>query len=141
MVVGGQLTEVVVIRRPVVSKRTMRKMGRKSGKTMEHFENNSDTNFHGRSCSLIFRSRVGSPVSKTIPSPGSPPVLVPKPPLLPRYSLQMHTKSSRFSPGSLAKCPGSPPVLSGAPGSPLVLPRFPPGSPPVLPALYANHEN
>ena len=44
------------------------------------------TNFHGRSCSLIFRSRVGSLVSKKIP-PGSPPVLVPKPPLLPRYSL------------------------------------------------------
>ena len=42
MGVGGQLPEVVVIRRPVVSKRTMRKMGRKSGKTMEHLENNSD---------------------------------------------------------------------------------------------------
>ena len=81
------------------------------------------TNFHGRSCSLIFRSRVGSLVSKKIPSPrfspgscpkapASPPVLFvnayQKPPVLPRFSSQM------------------PPVLS-------VLPRFSPGSPPVLP--------
>ena len=35
-----------------------------------------NTNFHGRSCSLIFRSRVGSLVSKKIPPPGSPPVLL-----------------------------------------------------------------
>ena len=68
-------------------------------------------NFHGRSCSLIFRSRVGSLVSKKIPSP-------------------------RFSPGSCPTAPASPPVLfvgeyQKAPGSPLVL--FPtPGSPPLL---------
>ena len=45
-----------------------------------------NANFHGRSCSLIFRSRVGSLVSKRIPSP-------------------------RFSPGSCPKAPASPPVL------------------------------
>ena len=83
--------------------------------------NINSTNFHGRSCSLIFRSRVGSLVSKKFPPPGSPPVLVPK--------------SPRFSPGTLCKwipkAPGSPPVPPRfSPGSP---PRFSPGSPPVLP--------
>ena len=89
----------------------------------------------GRSCSLIFRSRVGSLVSKKIPSPrfspgscpkapASPPVLFAneyqKPPVLPRFSSQM------------------PPVLPRFFWAPPVLPRFPPGSPPVLPTLYAN---
>ena len=85
------------------------------------------TNFHGRSCSLIFRSRVGSLVSKKIPSPqfspgsclqapASPPVLFAneyqKPPVLPR---------------SLPKCPPRfPPRSFGRP-------RFSPGPPPVLP--------
>ena len=80
------------------------------------------TNFHGRSCSLIFRSRVGSLLSKKIPSP-------------------------RFSPGCCAKAPASPPVLfvnayhkprvlfPNAPGSAPVLPRSPPGSPPVPPPV------
>ena len=99
------------------------------------------TNFHGRSCSLIFRSRVGSIVSKKIPSPrfspgscpkapASPPVLFvneyQKPPVLPRFSSQM------------------PPVLPRFFWAPPVLPRFPrfsPGSPPVFPTLYANREN
>ena len=88
------------------------------------------TNLHGRSCSLIFRSRVGSLVSKKIPSPrfslascpkapAFPPVLFAnecqKPPVLPRFSSQM------------------PPVLPRFFWAPPVLPRFPPGSPPVLP--------
>ena len=38
MRVGGQLQYVVVIRLPVVSKRIMCEMGRKSGKTMENLE-------------------------------------------------------------------------------------------------------
>ena len=84
------------------------------------------TNFHGRSCSVIFRSRVGSLVSKKIPSPrfspgscpkapASPPVLFvneyQKPPVLLRFSSQM------------------PPVLPRFFWAPPVLPRFPPGSP------------
>ena len=87
------------------------------------------TNFHGRSCSLIFRSRIGSLVSKKIPSlrfspgscpkaPASPPVLFvneyQKPPVLPRFSSQM------------------PPVLPRFFWAPPVLPRFPPGSPHTL---------
>ena len=82
------------------------------------------TNFHGRSFSLIFRSRVGSLVSKKIPSCPKTPRFSPgtlyanayqKPPVLPRFSSQM------------------PPVLPRFFRAPPVLPRFSPGSPPVLP--------
>ena len=87
------------------------------------------TNFHRWFCSLIFRSWVGSLVSKKIPSPrfspgscpkapASPPVLYvneyQKPPVLPRFSSQM------------------PPVLPRFFWAPPVLPRFPPGSPHTL---------
>ena len=79
---------------------------------------------------MIFRSRVGSLVSKKIPcprfspgscpnAPASPPLLFvneyQKPPVLPRFSSQMP--------------PVLPPVLLGAPGSPPVPPRFSPHSP------------
>ena len=68
--------------------------------------------FLGRSCSLIFRSRVGSLVSKKIPSP-------------------------RFSPGSCPKAPASPPVLFvNEYQKPPVLPRFSSQMPPVLPRFF-----
>ena len=82
------------------------------------------TNFHGRSCSLLFRSRVGCLVSKKFPPPGScpkapasPPVLFvneyQKPPVLPRFSSQM------------------PPVLPRFFWAPPLLPRFSPHSTPT----------
>ena len=72
----------------------------------------SPTNFHGWSCSLIFRSRVGSLVSKKISSP-------------------------RFSPGSCPKAPASPPVLFvNEYQKPPVLPRFSSQMPPVLPRFF-----
>ena len=61
---------------------------------------------------MIFRSRVGSLVSKKIPSP-------------------------RFSPGSCPKAPASPPVLFvNEYQKPPVLPRFSSQMPPVLPRFF-----
>ena len=87
------------------------------------------TNFHGRSCSLIFRSRVGSLVSKKIPSPRFSPGSCPKAPASPPVlSVNAYQKPPVLFPNA----PGFPPVLSGAPGSPPVPPRFSPGSPHTL---------